>query len=293
MTEKMQREPALVCTYGPSGSGKTTELGYSFPNGVFIAGRGALQSVLSVCGHMPRRVEANTIDDATRFLLKLKKKDGVDAVVVDDFSFLAEQTFAVYDKRFTGWKMWGALRDSTIAFRNAARMADCHVVVNCWEQPPKLKADGHRIKGGPMLSGKLPEQVPAMCDVVLRCAFEPARKPWSGVYRCHYSADYVMKDRFDIASRVDPAPMNLAELLRAAGYTISRHPDLGWQEDVVEGLAEKLAVSEVVATDANAAYSILLKQGVSAPAARWSVRDALDRAIIRRALAVSDQTFIL
>ena len=101
------KEPALVCTYGPSGSGKTTDLGYSFPNGVFMAARGALQPVRSLCGYEPHAVEAQIIDDATAFLEKLAKtKDhGYDAVLVDDFSFLAEQQFAVYDKRFSGFKI--------------------------------------------------------------------------------------------------------------------------------------------------------------------------------------------
>ena len=97
----MKKEPALVCTYGPSGSGKTTDLGYSFPNAVFIAARGALQPVRSLCGYEPHTMEAQIMDDATKFLEKLSKvKDhDFDAVVVDDFSFLAEQQFAVYDKR--------------------------------------------------------------------------------------------------------------------------------------------------------------------------------------------------
>jgi hypothetical protein len=290
----MTKDPALILTYGPSGAGKTTDLGYSFPNGIFIAARGALQPVRSLCGYEPHVMQAQIIDDATKFLEKLAtvKDHDFDAVIVDDFSFLAEQQFAVYDKRFSGFTLWGKLRDSALAFRNAARYANVHVILNCWEQAPKIRQDGTRIRGGPMLSGKLPEQIPAMCDMVLRCAHEPMRKPWPGVYRCHYSTDYVMKDRFNIATRLDPAPMNLAEILRAAGYDISRHTDLGWQEEIVEKVCTGLLAGGPVAETVNATYKELLDGGVTPAAARWTMRDALDRSVIRRALSVTDSVFI-
>ncbi len=287
-------DPALICTYGPSGAGKTTDLGYSFPNGIFLAARGALQPVRAICGYEPQTIEAQIIDDATKFLEKLAKtkNHGYDAVLVDDFSFLAEQQFAVYDKKFSGFTLWGKLRESAIAFRNAARYANVHVVLNCWEQPPKMKQDGTRLRGGPMLSGKLPEQIPAMCDVVLRCGHEPMRKPWAGVYRCHYSPDWVMKDRFDVASRLDPAPMNLAEMLRAAGYDVARHKDLDWQEAVVETVAGSLTNGAPLADTVNSSYRELVAAGASRAAARWTMRDALDRAVIRRALAETGDVFI-
>ena len=290
----MPNDPALVCTYGPSGSGKTTDLGYSFPNALFIATRGALQPLRSICGYEPAQLDGKTIDDATKFLEKLSKTPShdFDAVVVDDFSFLAEQQFALYDKRFSGFALWGKLRDSALAFRNAARYANVHVILNCWEQPPKMKPDGTRVRGGPLLSGRLPEQIPAMCDMVLRCGHEPMRKPWAGVYQCQYSTDYVMKDRYNIVSRLHPAPMNLAEIFRAAGLTVSRHADLGWQEEIVETVAQSLLAGNPVAETVNSAYKNLLDGGVSTHAARWTMRDALDRSVIQRALTAQDDIFL-
>ena len=143
-----------------------------------------------------------------------------------------------------------------------------------------------------MLSGKLPEQIPAMCDMVFRCGHEPMRKPWPGVYHCEFSTDYVMKDRFNVATRIHPAPMNLSEILRAAGYDMSRHSDLGWQEEVVEKVALSLLSGEPVAETVNSSYKHLIEGGVTPAAARWTMRDALDRSVIRRALASTDGTFI-
>lgn len=294
-----QLDPAFVLTYGPSGSGKTTDCGYSFPNGLFLAARGALKSVSAVCGYTPAQVEVQTIDEATQTILELQKKGGqYDSVVIDDFSFLAEQQFASIEKKFSrssnAFAKWGALRDCVINFRNAARYCRFHVILNCWEKGPKSNNDGTRTRGGPMLSGKLPESVPAMCDIVLRCGTEPMRKPWTGVYKCEQSPNYVMKDRTDVVSRLGTAPMNLAEILRAGGYKVSRLQNLEWQEDFVEKVAEELLKGDGSQDSvvANEFFGKLKSNGVDARIARWTLRDALDRAVIRRATQVAESQFI-
>jgi hypothetical protein len=294
------KDPVLGLSYGPSGIGKTTDTGLSFPNALFIAAPGALQSVKNVAGYTPLVESATTIPDVTKLITaigqyKAKGSDTkIDAVVVDDFSYLAEQTFAQLEKKFNGFRLWGELRDAIIDFRNAARFAKVHIVVNCWEQPPKDKMGGGRVKGGPMLSGNLPEQVPAMFDMVLRCGLDPMRKPWPGIYQCVADPNYIMKDRLNIASAAHPAPMNMAELIRAAGYEISRLPALSWQEEIVAKVSAQM-VAEGAARDkdiANAVFSDLAKNGVPPAHARWTLRDAMDRTVIRRALDARDSVFL-
>lgn len=95
--------------------------------------------------------------------------------------------------------------------------------------------------------------------------------------------------------------MNLAEILRAAGLKISRHKDLGWQEEVVEQVAQKI-IAEGNKTErnmpppdimiANEFYRHLLQRGIDHRIARWTLRDAMDRAIIRRGIAATQQQFI-
>lgn len=293
------KDPVLSLSYGPSGIGKTTDTGLSFPNALFIAAPGALQSIRNVAGYEPLVENASTLLDVTKLVSKVGEYRAkgadvkIDAVVVDDFSYLAEQTFASLEKKFNGFRLWGELRDAVLDFRNAARFAKVHVVVNCWEQAPKDKPGGGRVKGGPMLSGNLPEQVPAMFDMVLRCGLDPMRKPWPGIYQCVADPNYVMKDRLNIASAAHPAPMNMAELIRAAGYEVSRRADAVWQEEMVEKVSRAILESgparekEVV----NATYADLIKH-VSVPMARWTLRDAMDRAVIRRALAARDAVFL-
>ena len=293
------KDPVLSLSYGPSGIGKTTDTGLSFPNALFIAAPGALQSIRNVAGYSPLVENASTLLDVTKLVntvgsYKAKGADTkIDAVVVDDFSYLAEQTFASLEKKFNGFRLWGELRDAVLDFRNAARFAKVHVVVNCWEQAPKDKAGGGRVKGGPMLSGNLPEQVPAMFDMVLRCGQDPMRKPWQGIYQCTLDPNYIMKDRLNVASAAHPAPMNMAELIRAAGYQISRHADTPWQEEMVEKVATSMleAGPNQDKDIANKVYADLIRHA-TVPQARWTLRDAMDRAVIRRALAARDATYL-
>jgi hypothetical protein len=284
-------DPVVVCTYGPSGMGKTTDNGYSFPTALFVAAPGALSSIESVCGYMPKRTQVNTIPDATKLIEQVAGK--FETIVIDDFSFLAEQTFSQFEKKYNGFKLWGELRDAALEFRDKARFARMNVVLNAWEQAPKAKPDGTKLRGGPNLPGKLPESIPALCDIVLRVEQEPKRKPWPAVYRCHANPSYVMKDRTNTATVCDPAPMNLAELLRAAGFKISRLPDYKEQEDHVEAIAQSLT-GEAVSDGAmlNQIYSGLLKKGLPPHLARWTLRDAVDRSVIRRAKEAAANQFV-
>jgi hypothetical protein len=294
-------DPLLILIYGPSGIGKTTDCGYSFPNALFISAPGALQSIKHVTNSSPRSAPANVIGDITKMIVaiaELKEKGlaaDIDTIVIDDFSYVAEQTFAMYEaKKLEGFKLWGALRDDVIEFRNAARHAKVHIVTSTWEQAPKQKPSGARVKGGPMLSGNLPEQLPAMFDMVLRCSLDPLRKPWPGVYLCSADPNYTMKDRLNITSLCSPAPMNLGELMRAANYKVSRLASLSWQEPVVEKIAKQL-VQEGPTRDkdiANQFFTDLIKNSVHPAHARWTLRDALDRATIRRALSQKDTLFL-
>jgi hypothetical protein len=113
------------------------------------------------------------------------------------------------------------------------------------------------------------------------------------VYRCHANPSYVMKDRTNTATVCDPAPMNLAELLRAAGFKISRLPDYKDQEDHVEAIAQSLT-GEAVSDGAmlNQIYSGLLKKGLPPHLARWTLRDAVDRSVIRRAKEAAANQFV-
>lgn len=288
----MTSEGVVICAYGPSGLGKTVDMGYSFPRALFLAAPGALNSVKSVCGYEPDQIEARTISEAIDLLQRAKKK-GYSALVIDDFSFMAEQTFSEFEKKFSGFRLWGALRDVALDLRDEARYSGMIVAFNAWEQPPKEGVGMKAVRGGPKLSGTLPESLPALCDVVLRAVHEPHRKLWPAAYRCYLDPSWAMKDRFNIANTCDPAPMNLSEILRAAGFSIQRHAMANGQEEQVQALSESLSgVDSEDIPMANEVYTSLIAKGVPKNFARWTVRDALDRAVIRRALDRTNSTLI-
>lgn len=283
--------PFVVCTYGPSGIGKTTDMLYSFPRALFLAAPGALTSSLPVCGYEPDSGYVSTIGEATTIIEAAAGR--YNTVVIDDFSFLAEQTFSSLEKKYSGFRLWGELRSIALDFRDKSRMSGVNVVMNCWEQPPKTKYDGSKVRGGPMLSGRLPEQIPALCDVVLRAVHEPKNRPWPAVYRCNADPSYVMKDRFHTSSLADPVPMNLAEILRSSGLNIQRHPDLPDQEKRVEAISSSLSGDIKEDTNlANEIYASLIQAGQSVAVARWTLRDALDRAVLRSAKSQAENVFL-
>jgi hypothetical protein len=292
-------QPLVVLIYGPSGAGKTTDAVYSFPNALHIASRGALLPAQHVCGYQPAEIAVSTIDEATQQLQRLSSQGAkYDSVVVDDFSYVVEKTFTLIEQKYArsnnNFAKFSDLARTALQFRDTARHMNCHVILNCWEKAPRSQ-NGQSLKGGPQLTGKLVDAIPALCDVVYRTGFEPMRKPWAGVYRCNQSEGipYIMKDRTHIGTQLGTMPMNMGEIFRAAGYPISRLQGLEWQEDFVEQAAQQMLANG--STDhqiANDLYKSLLDKGIDFRAARWTLRDAMDRAVLRRGLTAAQQQFI-
>lgn len=284
MTSPYNGAYAVVANYGPSGCGKTTDLLFSFPMALFVAPPGALKPAYNVVGYVPESVEAASIMDATKLVQEHGKKGQYDAIVVDDFSLLAEQTVAMLEKKISGFKLWGALRDAVLDFRDTARKAGMHVILTAHESTPRT-VNGTFIRGGPRLPGRLPEDVPTACDLVLRAAFDQTRRGWHSCYRCTIDdTQWVTKDRHGVTP--DRAPMNTAEILRAAGYTIRRAPGLEWQEELVEAVCNLLMAdpkNEKGIMDE--AIEICREKTENDLHIRWVLRDALDRASLRRAKA--------
>ena len=226
--------------------------------------------------------EAATIMDATK-LLREKAKDGrYSAIIVDDFSLLAESTVNTLEKKLTGFKLWGAIRDYVLEFRDTARHAGLHVILTAHESTPRT-TNGTFIRGGPRLPGRLPEDVPTACDLVLRAAFDQTRRGWHACFRCTVDdPNWVSKDRHGVTP--DKAPLNTAEILRSAGYVIPRAPGLDWQEGIVQALAEALveSPSEEKALMAEA-VELCREHTTNDLHTRWVMRDALDRASLQRA----------
>ena len=144
-----------------------------------------------------------------------------------------------------------------------------------------------------MLSGRLVEKVPAICDQVFRVGREENRLSWPHSYLCdRNNSKWVMKDRMNLAYDLHPAPMNMGEILRAAGYNISRLPALEGQEAVVEQLSQHFLAEGQSHDTVNSIFEKLVSNGQDPKAARWTMRDAMDRAIIKRAIQQKNKRFL-
>lgn len=279
------RAPLFVVTYGPSGLGKTTDFLYSFPGAYYIATPAALKPSEGVVGfrlHPSQVFEAKRIADATALLPKLPKQ--MEVCVIDDLSLLAERTIAALEGKYSGFKLWGALRDEVLDLRDAARSCGKHVVMNAHEQPATVK-NGFHVRGGPRLPGKLPEDLPTHADLVLRTFHEPSRLgPWKVVYRCGPNdPSYVSKDR--TGRCFDMMPMNTGEVFRACGFAISRAPGLEWMEPLVEkaaGMILQMGFAAYPQVLQAMGQRIMTDYTQNPLHVRWAWRDALDRALIRR-----------
>ena len=274
-------EPAVVLVYAPSKAGKTTDTLYSFPRALFLALPGALKPAAHVLGFQPEARAVTSMADATAEIRKVKP-GAHDAIVVDDLSLLAERSQSTWEKRLSGHTLWGQMRDDAIELRDAARAAGMHVIFSAHEMGPRLFGTTS-LRGGPRLPGRMVEDFPAVCDTVLRAQPEPERPGWPWCYRCSaQDTQYVTGDRHGVVP--DRAPMNLGEILRAAGFVLRRAPGLEWQDDVVASVAALLARTppEKQTATLQAVVAGMKKKGRPDLHIRWVLRDALDRIVLER-----------
>ena len=277
----MKLDPSFTAVYGKAKQGKSTDTIFAFPEALFIAAPGALNPAASVVGVEPKYVvDADFIDEVTELVRRYGKK--VRAIVVDDFSIIADQTMRREETRRKGWRLWSALRNLLLDVRGAARDAGCHVIFSCHERPPGL-AKGIARLGGPKLPGQMPEDFPALADLVLRVRYDLTRVAWPYVYTAGPDANWVVGDRYNVVQHA--APMNLGEILRAAGHEIPRPAGLEWIEKGVEGLAEVLIPYDNPVDERGVIKAAAEKLSGANRHPRhiaWLLRDTIDRAALHR-----------
>lgn len=304
-------DPPFVVIAGEADSGKTVDEGYSFPCDPVVAAPGALEPYRSTVGFDPVKaglhLTCKYIHEATK-LIKLVVEQGYAGIVFDDFAAIMQDTMIAYDNspaaiassgKKNGFFAPMATRNDLREFLHVARHCGIRVVLSTWLRLPKNTEDGF-VKGGPEVPSKgMIPMIPPRCDLLLRCAKNPARKPWPGVYICDQTDEaFYIKNRFE---RIPiESPMNLREILTWAGYDLPRHPGLPWQEEVVTVAATELwhAGAAEDARIFNAWWKTLIDGkpvagvGPSTPVkpkhVAWTMRDALDRVALWRMAPTSD-----
>jgi hypothetical protein len=278
-------EPLTIVTYAAPKMGKTSDMLFSFPKAVFLVpNRACLAPSRKLCGYEPeRKGVCPNLDSLLAKVKSLATDASVTTVVVDDISLMADQSIRDWDGGANSFAKWNKLRDTMAEIFDIARAAPWHLAIDTHETGPK-DYDGATAKGGPkMASVTAGQDIAKSASLVLRAVTDTTATalPWPKVYLCdHEDADWIMGDRSHVAPKI--SPMNLGELLRAAGYEIPRQYD--WQEELVEkgaALVGRIGQEEAFAKVVEA----VTKKGGSGLAARWTLRDIYARVWFRDAAA--------
>jgi hypothetical protein len=295
----MAQQPAFVVVYGAAGKGKSVDAIYSWAgSALYLAQPGALRGAESVIGHSidSQVVPCSRLAEAAPYL-QMAKDNGFGAVVVDDISLLmrnemeaAKPTYAIFDKiekgKISGYDraIWGYYRQIVTDFSARARWLGINVIANAHEQVPFVDdKTGERFLGGPDLGwAKLVKDIPHAVDLLLRVQSRgPTTPAWDTVADCDPTdRDWQMKDRF---AKAIPrgGPLNTAEILRAANYTIPRPAGMEWAEAVAEQVAVAILSGTPEKQASGPVKAELVKQGCPPYLARWALRDGVHRGRLR------------
>jgi len=305
-------EPAFIVVAGDSDTGKSTDMLLSFAGiGLFAAQEGGLKPAWGL-GRIDleaskQRRTVHYVEEATAIARWIGEhpERGIEAFGVDDLSLLMLNSYRRISKedppmvksRTTGEyvvnviEVWDRVGDRVVEFAQTCRWAGIHVMCGTHLRPAENVKDiatgqMNFTKGGPELpSRKLTRRLPHFADVVYISEVRSA-EPWVGIYKCvDGDPNLYMKDRHDVIR--GEGPLNMAEVLRHAGYTIRRPKGLEWMEKVAERTAQEILGGRApAAVCAEFAHKLYYKQNFIRQHIQWAVhRDGVDRALLRQAEA--------
>ena len=304
------RDPCFAMLYGELKAGKTADALATFPAAIYVAAPGALSPAEGLWGFsQPEAHDLETFADVQRCGETCR---GAPALVIDDASLIADRTVNYYKARYSGFDLWGSVFTSAIKMRDSLRRRGMHVVMTCHPAPAETK-DGVRHKGGPAFPGQVRAKLPAAADLLLRAesigggpangapgpagatgasliiTSGPPSLGWPMCYRTARHPDWLQGSRYHTPDR---SPMNLREILRAAGFPVPRLPGLEWQDALADAIAGQLATvgladgAKVRGVLAQARDYALTKLSREPRHVYWALRDGYDRALLRAACSV-------
>lgn len=280
---------ALV--YGQSGLGKSTDMAATFPNALFVARPGGMQSAQSFLGIEVAEAHVRTLEEVIN-LIAFAKQRGHDAIVVDDLSLLAESTERDLDAAMEAegnrnkFAKYNTLNGLAASLREQGRYVGIHFAANAHERIAGTDAKGASRNGGPKLpSWNMGDSIVHEASLVLRVAKDAQRaQQWQTVYDCQYESIWTGKDR--LTATAPRSPHNLRAILTAGGYAMSRAPGLEWQDEVTLAVAQKAADGQETADIVALLWPKLVgSAGLDPRHVAWAVRDGLATAELTAATA--------
>jgi hypothetical protein len=260
----------------------------AFPSALFIAPRGALRCA-SWLGIDVKAVELPNVDTIIAAVKKAKNK--YPAIIVDDASIQFDQEYLRIKNKVSSFRGNDIFNKKILELRDVCRESPVHVFWTMHEQAPREvkqqdKKLGKIIPGTVLVPGwQLPEKLPAMVDFVARVVHDDDFTGWPYVYQTGPDPNYITGDRLSITPH--RFPLNVGEVLRAAGYEVPRPKGLEWMNAAVEQVSKKVLDAMVSDGDIKEALEPVVPQLMKAAKqnqkhVRWVIADAHDRANLKR-----------
>lgn len=244
--------PGIWGSYGPPGSGKTIDQCRAFPLGLWIGDEADFRSAAREIGWAPSKeylctAEAHTIGTLIALLDKFfpgnHNPKKIPSIVIDEMNTICVRSVANTTRK-DGRAAYKDLNDGLVRLFDRFRKLNgvgVHVAWNAHAVRPDFEEIVDERKqtrtkgllereGGPEISAQAMRTVAKRSDCLYRLDVDPLKinNPHPFVYyadhsvgNAHAGANFFQKDRLGL---VNKAPINLAEILRAAGFTIPR-PD--------------------------------------------------------------------
>lgn len=243
--------PPFVVVYGEGGSGKSADLLYAAPKAIHIAPEGEILPAIGVVGYVPPALQILKHDAMTLSNVRdsvkgmLHEHPEAEAVVLHGVTPMMDRTFRAMsgvDNRKKYHELGMAFAGAIDQWRGQSGkhvLIDGHVRPPVWNERKKTYTE----KGMPRLPTiGMGKALVGAVNLALRVADDSERQGWPKCYRCGPSPGQEMwmtKDRYGVVGI--KAPLNLGEILRAAGHPLSRPVGWEWQEEWVAW-----AVGEVI-----------------------------------------------
>lgn len=307
--------PVILCGAPPK-VGKTTDSIYFLPNALCLFSDGGLKPAIGVVGWAPLDTDekAKTIGQATMAIaarikagdpkkgLQFKNEAGQSmyGIILDDLTPKIKATIAEIeanppkssDGKVNKFAIWQSANNQAGALIKMCREIGQPVYLSAHLREPGVDEETkEKIPGGPDVGSRsLSNYYSAIVDVITYVIDDATRPRWAHGLSCNTrGGTWLAGDRHNVittgaSGQPYSTPLNTAEVVRAAGYTVPRAlPMEGWTEHGVAYIVDQVLVQKKPEhTIIQDVVKAMRAQAREPWQIAWVLRDAFDRIEIQQ-----------
>lgn len=193
-TQNVHQNKVCLCVYGPSGVGKTSLVG-TLPGKVLMLS--AEQGELSLKGKDIDYVHASSwkgIDDFIKYTGTPECQQTYDWIVIDSISEVADRCIEGCEKKYEGFKMWGAFADAMSKLIKYFRDNPHYNSLHIYQEEIKDDDMGRRNHDF-CIKGSLRSKIPYFYDIVLAMRSKTKEGKTERFLQTVSSGGFTAKDR--------------------------------------------------------------------------------------------------